>query len=533
MRKTTLPFDKVPYLSNRDKAYISEHESLTPFYKYSVSFKAFEQIIKDKQGEQIDRETLYSVLSEQYAKEETSHLVKTNISLLKQPNTFTIVTGHQPVLATGPLYFIYKIVSTIKLAAQLNELYPSYRFVPVYWMGAEDHDFEEINHFRIFGKQLVWENDENGAVGEMSTERIGAVVDELKTILGNTKPAQSTLKLVKQAYLKKPTLAEATFNIVNQLFKQWGLIVLNPSHKDLKQLFSRIMIREIKEQPSQKLITNTLEKLEVAGYKAQANPREINLFYARKGLRERIVKEDMLYKVLNTDLQFTERELIAEVEEHPDRFSPNVALRPLYQELILPNLAYIGGGGEIAYWLERKSQFEYFGINFPMLVRRSSVLWIDSGTYQKMLQLGLDELSIFDAFDQLAKAFVTLNASASLNLDSEKAELESLFEVIAQKVKAIEPTLEPSVLAEKTKAAKGISNLENRIIKAEKRKHDQTINQIKKLKEKLFPGGGLQERKDNFLEYHYRYGDHFIETLVKTLNPLEKAFIVLIEETIG
>jgi bacillithiol biosynthesis cysteine-adding enzyme BshC len=526
-----IPFEKVPYFSARDIAYTTQNESIQPFQKYPTKLEAFREVIRDKKEQAINRRLLVEVLREQYQWIFPESDIPTNVEKITEENTFTLTTAHQPSLFTGPLYFIYKILSVITLSRQLKEEFPEYHFVPVFVGGGEDHDFEEINHLNLFGKRVEWRNDEQGAVGKMKTTTLQAVLAELEEILGSSERAQEIFRLIKSCYTEQSTYGAATLAFVHELFGKEGLIVLDMSHPRLKEAFAPIMRRELLEQPSEGIVNQTSKKLEALGYKQQATPRSINLFYLNDQLRERIEKTDGRYTVLNTNISFSEDEILEELNRHPERFSPNVVMRPIYQELILPNLAYVGGGGEIAYWLERKAQFEHFGINYPMLVRRHSVLWIDKGNAKKMDKLGLslDDLLEEDV-ELIIKKFVKDQADEPLNLKAQKKQLSALFNEVAELAKRVDPTLVKSVKAEMTNQIKSLSQLEGRLVRAEKQKHDIAINQIRNLKEKLFPGNGLQERYDNFLNFYLRYGDDFMETLCQNFQPLSQDLLVIVDQ---
>ena len=217
------------------------------------------------------------------------------------------------------------------------------------------------------------------------------------------------------------------------------------------------------------------------------------------------------------------------MEEAPQYFSPNVVMRPLYQELVLPNLAYIGGGGELAYWLERREQFAAFGVNFPMLIRRNSVMWIDKGSNDKMAKLNLAWQSLTFDTEQVIKDFLSKNASDPLSMETEKGQLRSLFEVVLAKAKAVDATLEKSVLAESAKVIQSLEIIESKLMKAEKQNNENTLNQIRQLAQKFFPNGGLQERSDNFLPYYLKHGEAFFDVLNENLNPLTEGFVVIEE----
>ena len=180
METTKLDFSKIPQLSKKDVAYVAEDPALSPFYKYKVRIENFREVIANKEIEEIDRQVIVDVLNEQYKKVERHPLVSKNIESLASKNTFTIITAHQPSLFTGPLYYIYKIISTINLTSRLNTYFADYQFVPIFVSGGEDHDFEEVRSVNIFNKTLIWENEEQGSVGMMKTQSLEKVLTELK-----------------------------------------------------------------------------------------------------------------------------------------------------------------------------------------------------------------------------------------------------------------------------------------------------------------------------------------------------------------
>jgi len=525
----TVPFDRVPQFSQKDIAYATANDALRPFFKYPVRLDAFEQVMADKSHDDTKREVLVRVLEEQYAGLETSAAVKKNIRALRQADTFTVTTAHQPSLFTGPLYYIYKIFSAINLAEQLNARYPDRHVVPVFINGGEDHDFEEINHAHIFGKTVTWENEESGPVGNRDTVSLQPALEELREILGESDNARAIYDVIHRAYTEHPRYGEAVNQLVNELFRDFGLVVLNMSHPDLKRLFIPIMREELVEQPSRAFVEATTAQLEAAGFSGQAYAREINLFYLGEGLdmRKRFEAEDGDYRVVDTDIAFSEAKLLEELEAHPERFSPNVVMRPLYQELVLPNLAYIGGGGELAYWLERRSQFDHFGINYPMLVRRNSALLIDKGSSKRMtkLELGLEDL--FEDVEVLVKRYVRQHTENEISLSDQKKQLQAIFEEVLDKAREIDKTLVKSTKSEQAKVMNSLDTLEGKLLRAEKQRHDIAINQIRSLKDKLFPHNGLQERYDNFLPYYLRYGDAFFSMLKEHLDPLQPGMVVL------
>lgn len=525
-----IEFPDVPQFSFKDVSYTTELAALRPFYTYEPSMEGFAKAITARKNTKLDRATLVAVLQEQYANLSSANLVDDNIKALGKDNSFTIITAHQPSLFTGPLYYIYKIISVIHLCKKLKAQYPDYQFIPTFVTGGEDHDFEEVNYVNLFGKKIYWKNDLKGSVGMMPTDSLAPTLTELKEILGNSEKATEIYGIIESAYTNNTIYSKATVQLVHELFKEYGLVVANMNHPKLKRLFIPQIKEEVFNRPSQALVQKTADELTKINFKPQAFPRAINFFYLRENLRERIVFEDNQYKVLNTDYSFTAAEMEAEIEAHPEYFSPNVVMRPIYQEVVMPNLAYIGGGGELAYWLERKAQFAHFGVFYPMLIRRNSVMWVDKGSAKKINNFGLGINTLFQDTDSVIRLFVESQSSEPLEINQEKESISKTFDAIALKAENIDPNLKKAMLAEKTKLLKNLDQLESRLIRAEKQKYDVALNQISKIKDKFYPNNGLQERHDNFLGFYLKYGRGFFDFLLEHLNPLEKKMLVVMDE---
>ncbi|TXF85686.1 bacillithiol biosynthesis cysteine-adding enzyme BshC [Neolewinella aurantiaca] len=522
-----IPFPDVPQFSQRDVAYATGAENLKPFFKYPVSLEAFEDVMADKAKDNTDRKLLVDELLAQYESFKNADAARTQVQSLLDENTFTVITAHQPSLFTGPLYFIYKICSTINLSRQLNERYPDKHIVPLFIMGGEDHDFDEINHARIKGEMIRWEQEVGGSVAMLSTTSLAPALSALKELLGGEFTPFGIHDRIQRAYTKHKTYGEATVAFVHDLFKDTELVVANPSRKAFKEAFRPMMEREIFEQLSQPLIEKAQSELTAAGYSGQAHAREINLFYLSPGRRDRIVFQGGVYGVLDTDKVFSEAEFREELASYPERFSPNVVMRPLFQELIFPNLAYIGGGGELAYWLERKEQFSAFGLNFPMLIRRNSVVWVDAKSGKKMDKLGLSVRDLLRHDDLIIRDFVAKHTKNELSLADELAQLKGLFETMSLKAKAIDPTLEAAALAEGTRQRKIVEQFESRLRRVEKTKFDREMTTIRELRATLFPGNSLQERKDNFLNVYLESGEEMFPVLLEALDPLTPGMVVV------
>lgn len=510
--------------------YLENDPQLKPFFNFRAEIGGFRKLIDTKNNES-NRKVLVDVLNEQYSKISPSlhDSVRSNIDLLLTENTYTVTTGHQLNLFTGPLYFIFKIITAINLAKELKANIPDKDFVPVYWMATEDHDFAEINHTYIAGKKVAWDLKTQGATGRISTNEIGNALREYIGTLGVSEHAGNLGKLMQKAYTEQSNLADATRSIVNSLFEEYGLVILDADDRRLKSQFADIIYRDITGQHSFENISRANERLLDLGLETQVNPREINFFYLKDELRERIVFEDSRYAVLNTDIHFSADELKKEVEGHPERFSPNVVMRPLYQEAILPNLAYIGGAAEIIYWLQLKQNFDFYHVDFPVLLLRNSALIASNSLASKLKRMDLTFPDIFTETEKLRKQWVIKHSNHNLHLEDELMELTHIFERISSRAFKIDPTLAPSSEAVNARLQKSIKNLEKKMMKAEKRNFSDALAQIDSIKNKLFPRGGLQERTENFGLLYVKYGPEFIQALVKSFKPLETKFTILEE----
>lgn len=529
-QKTTLPFSETGSLNKLVSDYISSKPEISELYDFSPDFNGYSaKLNKSQLFKDLNRDLLVSVLTEQaQSVSNTQALSIQNIQKLKNKNSYTVTTGHQLCLFTGPLYFIHKILSTINLSEWLQQQFPDKHFIPVYWMASEDHDFEEINHVHIFGKKVEWNSDQTGAVGNFKTSELSSVIENTTSILGNGEYAKELIHKFKEAYLNNTNLSDATRHLVNELFGKYGLVVLDGNSKVLKKEFASVFKEDIFNHTSFKFVNETIQKLNSNGYPVQVNPREINCFYMHDSIRNRIEKNNERYNVLNTSISFTQQEMEKLIEDETEKLSPNVVLRPLYQQHILPNIAYVGGPGELSYWLEYKAMFDNYKIEFPILQPRKFVMIVDKAQQQKLAKLNLKASSVFDTEKELIDTYLEQKGS-TVTLDTEKNKLEELYETLLVKSIDIDKTLEASVKAELQKSLNSIQAIEAKLNKALKQRSDTELNQIKTVKAKLFPENIPQERYDNLSTYYSKWGMNLIDELKKNLEGIELNYNVLLE----
>ncbi len=525
-----ISYQQTGYFSKIITDYLSQNSSLQNFYQHPVNLQGIKDVIADRKKIATNRKVLAEQLERQYISIETSDAVEQNISALKEENTFTITTAHQPNIFTGHLYFIYKIIHTIKLADTLNRDLPENKFVPVFYIGSEDADLEELGQVSINGEKYTWETKQTGAVGRMLVDdELLKIIKRIKGQLEVEPFGREAINLVQECYAKGRTIQDACFYMVNKLFGESGLIVLLPDDAELKRQMIPVFEDDIFKNTPSEIVNKTTEHL-AEYYKVQAYPREINLFYLKDNIRNRIVEHDGIYKIHETSIQFSKEELKNELVNHPERFSPNVILRALYQETILPNLVFVGGGGELAYWLQLKDMFHHYNTPYPVLILRNSFSLINEKMNSLLQKLSFTYTDIFKSEYDLVTDIVRKNSSHQLSLQKEKEQIETIYHGMKISVKEVDATLVKHVEALQAKLLKTLDKLEAKLLRAEKKRFESHQKQIKKIRENLFPNNSLQERVENFMPFYAKWGKEFIKLIYDNSLIFEQEFCIVKEE---
>lgn len=524
---TYLPYSSTGYFSSMVSDYISGKEALQPFYDFAPSIAGVKSALLKRKQFATNRSLLVTVLQEQYKNVQLSPKQQEYIAQLAQGDTFTVCTAHQPNIFTGYLYFIYKIVHAIKLAEVLTKEIEDCNFVPVYYMGSEDADLEELGHIFMDGRKYEWTTKQQGAVGRMKVDKaLVQLINEISGQLLVHPHGSEMVELIGQCYKEGASIQQATFDLVNALFADYGLLILLPDNHLLKNEFAPVIKKELQEQFSHKAVSETMAAFP-SSYKIQAAGRELNLFYLTDDGRERIEKMNGEWSIVNGGKVFNEQEILDELKEFPERFSPNVILRPVFQETILPNIAFIGGGGEIAYWLELKKVFEAAGVPYPVLVVRNSFLLIDEKSNELIKKLQLTTQEIFTPEFEMMNELVRRQSDHQLSLEKEKASLKELYQQAGAVAAAVDKTLQAHTGALLKKALDKIEALEKKMLKAEKLKFEAQQRQLYKLKQQLFPNNNLQERTENFMLFYAKEGSGFIDSIYQHSLGLEQRFGVM------
>ena len=501
-------YDYLNSTSDLIKDYINQADNLKSFVNHFPTIENFGKQIDLKSKHKINRNILFNVIKSQNKNLVLSEESNKNINLIKCDNTFTITTGHQLCLCTGPVFFIYKIFSVINLVKKIKVNYPDYNFIPIFWMASEDHDFEEINHFNFFGKKIVWDNgSQSGAVGRMSLYNINNVLEEIKDDLLANKNGLYIFNLLKKTYQNHQNLADATRYLINELFGKYGLVIVDGDDKRLKKCLINVIKKDIIRKGFYEALKKSSDKISKV-YKLQALVKENNFFE---------LTENNRIKINNNSFK--------KIDSNPEIFSPNVLLRPLYQEMILPNICYVGGPSEVSYWLQLKEMFDQEKVPFPILILRDTVFIAKEKNLKRFKDLGFNIMDIFKHEHLLQKEYVTSKSSLSDLLHTEKEEIRLIYKKILDK--NIDKSLIPNINALLKKQLNALENIESKIMRSLKQKNVDAVNFISKIKNDLFPKNTIQERYENFITFYLRYGDGFMNIIEQNIDALDSNFVIL------
>ncbi len=527
---TRLPYRQTGAFSKIALDYIDQLEELRPFFLSPPTLQGIQKAIEARKQFSTNRQTLVQHLWTQYEGIQAGEQVRNHIDSLLSPDTFTITAAHQNNIFTGPLYFLYKIVHAIKLAAHCKNLIPAYKFVPVFYMGTEDADLDELNHIYLGGEKITWQTRQTGAVGRMYVDQqLLQLIRKLEGQLTVLPHGAAIIRHLTACYQMGDTIQAATFRMLHTLFGEQGLVVLLPDAAALKKLMLPVFKDELLNQAASGIVQQTTSRLQAAGYKVQAQPREINLFYLQGNLRERI-QDGAEFTIRNTDKKFSKDEMLKELEQYPERFSPNVILRGLYQETILPNVVFIGGGGETAYWLQLKELFQHYKVPFPVLVLRNSFLIVEKKWRDRIRKLGFDAIDFFQEEQELMNRLVRKSSLYDSSMPARLQEAEKFYDDLIRQTAKTDPSLSQHVQSLKAQAIQRLRELEKKTLRAGRRKMTDSQRQIHTIKEHLFPGAGLQERRESFLYYFSLWGADFLAGLYHSCQALEQEFVCIAEK---
>lgn len=514
---STISFEHIKQFNKLILDYAHQKTEVKPFYNLPPTIDSFGEMIKQKNFDHSFRPTLVQELFQQYEtagitlkKKETT---TQQLELLKEPTTFTVTTGHQLCLFTGPLYFVHKILSVVKWCEELKLKYPEHNFVPVFWMASEDHDFAEVNHLITSQGKISWDmNSNEQPVGRLPLNGFENFAKQVSQLAQNNF-AQNQIEELIQFYTTSQNLSQATRKLVHKLFAPLGVIIMDADSITLKQQLIPYIKKDITENSNYQALNTCNIELKKQGYKTQINGREINFFYLSEMGRKLINKNKKNYTVDGTTITWTEEEILNEIETHPEKFSPNVVLRPLYQEIILPNLAYIGGPGEIAYWLQLKPVFDNNHTAFPILTLRSFVLLVSHQHNNQLRRMGLSVDDLFNDTTEIERKLVTLIPDGGQN-NASKA-LENLFQELIDIANKTDNKISSELINLKVLTRSNLDKILKVLDQKQRLKVEQNAFRATEIKRIYFPNNSIQERYYNLFEWGNKQS---INDLVNTIH---------------
>ena len=513
-QKTSVPYETTNKFSKLFTDYAAQNPQLASFHSGWPDKESLNLLLerRAKEFSSAQREILCRVLDAGMKSGKEHEAQFQNLGLLKKENTFSVSCGHQLSVAGGPMYMAFKVLSTIKLSQELKSMFPEKDFVPIFWMASEDHDLEEIQSFRFFSQAYRIEIKGEGAVGQLSCEGIEQQLLEIKDF-----PAE-----MATAYQSRNSLAEASRNWLNHYFGKYGLLILEPDNKELKACFLPEMLAEIEGNENLAAIEKQTAALEHLGYEAQIHARDLNLFYLGEGIRTRLLRDENGISCHDGSLKWSLEEALKFFQDHPEKLSPNVCLRPAYSQKVLPDLAFIGGPAEISYWLQLKPVFDNAGIPFPILVPRFSAMMVSSSRASKLEKLGFKPEDLFTDESVLRRKLALGEDDFSL------PELQLVYSTLLEKAASTDSTLVPALQAEIVRMEKMAEGMQKRIRKAAEQKEELRIKHLAGILEYFLPGGGLLERSESWLS-QVSQDPEWLDKVLETINPLEMAFSILLQ----
>ncbi len=527
-------FGDIPKNYNLFLDYLYEFENVAEFYKYNFRDKEkypeiFKSILKKRAESNLK---ISDLISNQYKYfNSISDKTNKNIKQLDQPKTLAVVTGQQLGILGGPLYTIYKIITAIKLAANLNERYTEYNFVPVFWMESDDHDFNEVHQINVLNnenalvnikyKDDVSDDEIRSSVGNLIfDETINEFFSQLDQSLRGTEFKEKIISNLKEIYQSGKTFKQSFRELLFWLFDEYGLIIFDPSQDEVKQILKPIFLNEINNfrTHTQKLVSvsATLEDV----YHAQVKVKPVNLFYHIENGRYSIEPVDEVFKLRRKRKQFTKEEIIQEINEHPERFSPNVLLRPITQDYLFPTAFYIAGPSEISYFAQIYPLYEFFDIEPPVIYPRSSATLVEKSVLGFMEKYDLTMRDVFLGVDHLKEKILSSVTESNIDtiFDEASKNLNLIFDDLKEKLFIVDKTISDSTNRYREKVLFALNELKSKAEKAHESRFETILRQISKLSNLLFPNENLQERELNYFYFANKFGEDFYKKLYEELS---------------
>ncbi|MFA7287852.1 MAG: bacillithiol biosynthesis cysteine-adding enzyme BshC [Melioribacteraceae bacterium] len=525
-------FSDIPGSQNLFLDYLHEFDNVNKFFSknfrdidnYADHFKEIST------SEKCNRQNLIEILKNQYKDYKVSKQTEININLFESKRTLAVVTGQQLGLFGGPLYTIYKTITTIKFALWLKENFEGYNFIPIFWLEGDDHDFDEIRSINIIAndnsiKQITYEKETEAGLnrGPVASLKLDdsfiELLNELKITLRETEFTKELFSLIENCYYSGVTFNTSMKKLLFSLFDEYGLVIFDPTDAKVKESLKPIFKNEITNlSKSSALLVERSAELEEL-YHAQVKVKPINLFYNDGNERLLVEPVEDEFRLKGKRKKFSKEEILDEIDNHPEKFSPNVLLRPICQDTLLPTAFYVAGPSEISYFAQITPLYKLNDLVQPIIYPRASAVIVEKQFANLLSKYNLSYTDLFREEDSLnEKALSKISDFASTHLfdDIEKV-YNNEFDKLNNRIELIDKSL--MAVSEKTlsKILQLLNNLKDKTKEAEIRKHDVAIKQLTKMKNNLYPLDNLQERELNFIHFANKYGIDFLKYLFNQL----------------
>jgi bacillithiol biosynthesis cysteine-adding enzyme BshC len=530
-------FGDIPGNQNLFLDYIYEFENVQEYYKHNFRNKdSYVNLFKSISASRKDKQyNLSAIINNQYSSlQSISNKTVRNIELIDKEKTITVVTGQQLGILGGPLYTIYKIITAIRLANQLTERYDEFKFVPVFWLEGDDHDFNEVRSINLFDnenqvinigyKEVIDDDDAKQSIGKINfDEALNEFFSKYESSLRDSDFKIELLTKLKECYQVGKSFKQSFKEFIYWLFDEYGLVIFDPQDVEVKSLLKPIFKKEVNDFAihAQKLIQVSAKLEEL--YHAQVKVKPVNLFYHTDEGRYSVEPVEDIFKLRRKRKQFTKDEILTEIENFPDKFSPNVLLRPICQDFLFPTGFYIGGPSEIAYFAQVTPLYDFYNIVSPIIFPRSSATILEKNVASGLDKYDLSMNDIFLGLDELKEKVIASLSENNIEIAFEEAskEIELTFDKIKENLFAIDKTLVDSSGRYKDRIMSSIAELKSKATKAQETKHETTIRQLTRLSNLLYPLGNLQEREINFTYFYNKYGKDFIRKVYDDISVSE------------
>ena len=525
-------FCDIPGHQNLFLDYLYEFENVADFYADDFRnkenyLKLFKTIIDNRRNLSLD---IGNIVTNQYSSLSASTLTKQNIKRLSDKKTLAIVTGQQLGILGGPLYTFYKIITAIKLSSYLSQRYDDYNFVPVFWLEGDDHDFNEVRVVKLIDdanslstigyKEEIEEDDLKQSVGLINLDSsINDFFEKLNGVLKETEFKPVILEQLKEFYKEGKSFKSAFKELIFKYFDEYGLVIFDPQDEEVKKLLKPIFKKEITDFRihTEKLVhvSATLEEL----YHAQVKVKPVNLFLSVDNGRHSIEPVDNEYRLRRKRKSFTQDQLLELLENEPDKFSPNVLLRPICQDYLLHTAFYIAGPSEISYFAQIKSLYELYNITEPIIYPRSSVTVLENSIANSLEKYSVEINEIFIDVENVKKRIINSVEESSIDemFDDISNQIETSFDQLKEKLLDLDKTIADSSNRYRDKILSTVSELKSKAEKAQQKKYEVTLRQIDRAAVHLFPNSNLQEREINFIYFVNKYGEDFVKRIFEEL----------------